>query len=151
MRAIQTLAAMLLLTALPFSRGAAQATDTSEVSLLKAREAVWRDYFANAPTLATALPANFIALGAGDSTWRDKAAILAASRASAAEGVKLVSLRFPRNKVERYGPVAVIYSRYETVLEGPKGRTTRRGNVTEVFRWDGKRWLHPSWHLDNEG
>lgn len=141
---------MLLLAAVPLSRGAAQAADTSEASLLKAREAVWRDYFANAPTLATALPDNFISLGAGDSTWRDKAAVLAGSRASAAEGRKLVSLRFPRNKIERYGPVAVIYSRYEMVLDGPMGRTTTRGNVTEVFRWDGKRWLHPSWHLDSD-
>jgi hypothetical protein len=142
---------MLLLTAVPLSRGAAQAADTSEASLLKAREAVWRDFYANAPTLATALPANFIAMGAGDSTWQDKAAALAASRAAAAAGMKLISVRFPRNKIERYGPVAVIYSRYETVVEGPNGRITRRGNVTEIFRWDGKRWLHPSWHLDSDG
>lgn len=142
---------MLVLTTVPFSRSGAQAADTSEASLLKAREAVWWDFYANAPTLATALPANFIALGAGDSTWQDKAAILAASGASAAEGVKLISVRFPRNKIERYGPIAVIYSRYETVVEGPKGRTTRRGNVTEIFRWDGTRWLHPSWHLDSDG
>ena len=82
---------------------------------------------------------------------QDKATVLASSRASATGGAKLVSLRFPRNKIERYGPVALIYSRYEMELEGPNGRTTRRGNVTEVFRWDGKRWLHPSWHLDNDG
>lgn len=139
---------LLLLT--PPSRGAAQAADTSDASLLKAREAVWRDFYANAPTLASVLPPNFIALGAGDSTWQDKATALAASRASAAGGVKLISVRFPRNKIERYGPVAVIYSRYETVVEGPNGRTTRRGNVTEIFRWDGTRWLHPSWHLDSD-
>jgi hypothetical protein len=141
----------LLLAALPLHRADAQTSDTTEASLLRAREAVWRDYFANSPKLAITLPANFIAMDAGDSTWQDKASTLAAARASVAEGVKLVSLRFPRNKVERYGPVAIIYSRYEMVLDGPKGRNTVRGNVTEVFRWDGTQWLHPSWHLDYDG
>lgn len=42
-------------------------------------------------------------------------------------------------------------SRYEAVLDGPEGRTTMRGNITEVFRWDGRRWLHPSWHMDFDG
>jgi hypothetical protein len=140
---------MLLLLVLPAPAGA-QIADTSEASWLRAREAVWRDYFANSPNLTVTLPDNFVAMSAGDSTWRNKAAALASAKASAAEGVKLVSLRFPRNKVERYGPVALIYSRYEAILEGPNGRTTMKGNVTEVFRWDGRRWLHPSWHLDFE-
>lgn len=142
--------AMLLLAALPFDRAIAQTADTTEASLLRAREAVWRDWFANGPNLAVTLPADFVSIHAGDSIWTDKAATLASSRASAAEK-RLVSLRFPRNKIERYGHVAVIHSRYEAVLEGTKGRTTLRGNITEVFRWDGKRWLHPSWHMDSDG
>lgn len=150
-RLAAAVAMALLLAALPFDRATAQTADTTQASLLRAREAVWRDWFANSPSLATTLPAGFVAIEAGDSTWEDRAATLAGSRASVAEGTKLVSLRFPRNKIERYGPVAIIYSRYEMVLDGPKGRTTVRGNVTEVFRWDGKRWLHPSWHLDYDG
>ena len=50
-----------------------------------------------------------------------------------------MSLRFPRNRVERYGHVAVIHSRYEAVLEG-SGRTTLQGNITEVFVWNGSGW-----------
>lgn len=142
--------AMLLLAALPFDRAIAQAADTTEASLLRARETVWRDWFANGPNLAVTLPADFVSIHAGDSIWTDKAATLASSRAAAAEK-RLVSLRFPRNKIERYGHVAVIHSRYEAVLEGTKGRTTLRGNITEVFRWDGRRWLHPSWHMDSDG
>jgi hypothetical protein len=145
------LAMTLLLAAVPFGRGIAQTADTTEASLLRAREAVWRDWFANGPNLAVTLPAEFVSIHAGDSTWTDKAGTMASSRASVAEGLKLVSLRFPRNKIERYGHVAVIHSRYEAVLDGPKGKTTLRGNITEVFRWDGKRWLHPSWHMDSDG
>lgn len=159
MRSIRTLSrwagrgagVALLLAMVAHARASAQINDTTQASLLRAREAVWRDYFANSPDLAVTLPANFIAMDAGDSTWQDKAATLAAARASAARGTKLVSLRFPRNKIERFGSVAVIYSRYEMVLDGPDGRSTRRGNVTEIFLWDGKRWLHPSWHLDYDG
>jgi hypothetical protein len=122
--------------------------DTTEASLLSAREAVWRDYFANGPNLAITLPAGFIGIAAGDTAWEDRAATLASAKASVARGTKLVSLRFPRNVIERYGTIAVVHSRYEAVLEGPTGPTTMRGNITEVFRWDGKRWLHPSWHMD---
>jgi hypothetical protein len=148
---IACVSAVVLTAGSIVAQSGGRTAEPSEASLLAAREAVWRDFFANAPTLEAVLPANFVALYAGDSTWQDKAAVLAASRGSATGGTKLVSLRFPRNKIERVGPVALIYSRYEMELEGPDGRTTRRGNVTEVFRWDGKRWLHPSWHIDNDG
>jgi len=126
---------------------AQQRPDTSQASLFAAREAVWRDYFANGPDLAAALPPDFIAIQAGDSTWGGRERTLAGSRASAASGVKLTSLSFPRNRVERYGDVAIIHSRYEAVLEGPNGRNPMRGQITEVFRWTGTRWIHPSWHM----
>jgi hypothetical protein len=124
--------------------------EPDEISLLAAREAVWRDWFAGAPRLAETLTSDFIGIQAGDSTWSDQAATIAASRASAASGVKLVSLEFPKNKIERYGPVAVIHSRYRAVLEGPQGQNVLAGQITEVFRWDGRRWVHPSWHMDSD-
>ena len=34
---------------------------------------------------------------------------------------------------------------------GAGDSTWLRGNITEVFRWDGTRWLHPSWHMDYDG
>jgi hypothetical protein len=131
-------------------RDEAEAEDAgpSEASLLAAREAVWRDYFANRPDLASALPDDFVAIEQGDSVWADRGRTLANARASAERGTKLVSLEFPRNRIERYGPVAVIHSRYRAVLEGREGRQTMAGQATEVFRWTGTRWVHPSWHLD---
>jgi hypothetical protein len=142
----------LLLALAPLAPAAAQQpADTTEASLLRARDKVWRDYFASTPDLALTLPAEFVSIHSGDSTWGNRTATLESARASAASGRKLVSLHFPRNKIERYGPVAVIHSRYQAELDGPDGRTTLQGNITEVFRWDGKRWLHPSWHMDFDG
>jgi hypothetical protein len=129
-------------------RAAGAAGEPSEASLLAARDAVWHDWFAAAPGLAATLPADFIGIQGGDSAWADRETTLAESRASAASGVRLVTLEFPRNRIERYGPVAIVHSRYRAVLEGPKGRNTLAGQITEVFRWDGRRWLHPSWHME---
>ena len=126
----------------------AQRADSSEASLLKAREAVWRDYFANGPGLSATLPNDFVGIEAGRLEWADRERTLAAAKMSAEAGVKLVTLDFPKNRIERYGPVAIIHSRYRAVLEGPKGTNTMSGQITEVFRWDGRRWLHPSWHMD---
>ncbi|HEX9894667.1 MAG TPA: hypothetical protein VGA78_12130, partial [Gemmatimonadales bacterium] len=97
------------------------ADDTSLASLYAAREKAWRDYFANSPDLARTLPADFVGIEAGDSLWDDLAETLAAAKASASRGIRLTALRFPRNRVERYGNVAVIHSRYEAELEGPDG------------------------------
>lgn len=140
----------VLTTVLAFAALGQQSTAPSDSSLFVAREAVWRDYFANGPDLATALPDNFVAINTGDSLWEDRAATLAGARASAARGTRLTELRFPRNVVQRYGDVAIIHSRYEAVLETGAERFTMRGHITEVFVWDGKRWIHPSWHMNIE-
>ncbi|HEX9892487.1 MAG TPA: hypothetical protein VGA78_01130 [Gemmatimonadales bacterium] len=131
------------------TRGVAQpATDTSLTALYAAREKVWRDYFANGPDLAKTLPPGFLGIGAGDTAWADRASTLAGAKASAGRGTRLVALRFPRNRVERHGDVAIIHSRYEAELETGAGRNTLRGNITEVFLWTGTGWTHPSWHMD---
>jgi hypothetical protein len=120
----------------------------SDSSLFAAREAVWRDYFAASPALADELPADFVAIQAGDSLWADRARTLTGAKATAAVGTKLTSLRFPRNVVQRYGNVAIIHSRYEMTLERPGGTRTTNGQITEVFVWTGVRWIHPSWHME---
>ena len=126
----------------------AQSRMPSDTSLFAAREAVWRDFFAASPALAEELPADFVAMQARDSAWADRARTLAQARASAAAGTRLVSLRFPRNLVQRYGNVAIIHSRYEMTLERPAGTRTTAGQITEVFVWTGQRWIHPAWHME---
>ena len=131
---------------LPHRTGPAP-SDTSLASLYAAREKAWRDFFGDPDGLGRALPGSFVAIHGGDSTWVDRLTTLKQSQASVASGARLVSLTFPRNQVERYGNVAVIHSRYEAVLQGG-GRNTIRGNITEVFVWNGSSWSHPSWHMD---
>ena len=46
--------------------------------------------------------------------------------------------------------LTVVEQRYRAVLEGPQGKNTLAGQITEVFRWDGRRWIHPSWHMDSD-
>jgi hypothetical protein len=127
-----------------------QAAVPSDSSLFAARAALWRDYFANAPDLAAALPENFVAINEGDSVWTGRAATLAEAKASAARGTRLTALSFPENTVQRYGSVAIIHSRYDAVLERGADHRRLRGLITEIFVWNGRRWIHPSWHMNVE-
>jgi hypothetical protein len=139
----------LALAVLPPGQAVAQkGAAPPDSSLFAAREAVWRDFFAAAPGLASALPENFVGIVTGDSVWDGRAATLADAKASAASGTRLAALRFPRNVVQRYDDVAIIHSRYEAVLEKEGQSQTMRGQITEVFVWTGSRWIHPSWHMD---
>jgi hypothetical protein len=145
---MRALALGVILPVLVAAAGRAQRPDTSRASLFAARERVWRDYFGNGADLPRVLTADFVGIQAGDTTWTDRAATLAGARESAERGSRLVSLQFPRNVVERYGNVAIVHSRYLAELDGPDGRSSLRGNITEVFVWTGSRWAHSSWHMD---
>ena len=140
--------ALAMIACIGSSALVAQTSAPSDSSLFAAREAVWRDFFAASPTLAEELPADFVAIQAGDSLWADRARTLMDAKASAARGTRLTALRFPRNVVQRYGNVAVIHSRYEMTLERPGGTRTTSGQITEVFVLTGRRWIHPSWHME---
>jgi ketosteroid isomerase-like protein len=121
-----------------------------KASLLAAREAAWRNYYSDADRLAAMLPDDFIAIDNGGGTFSNKAETVAGSRADVAAGKKITSLKFPDTKIQRYGDVAIIYTTYELVIAGKDGKTvTASGRATEIFRWDGARWLHPGWHLDS--
>ena len=133
------------------SQQQAQSTKSpSDASLLAAREAVWRHFFANADSLAADLTDDFIAMGDESPEPTNKQQTVNASRETIAAGVTLASLAFPRNAIQRYGDVAIIYGqyRYQTARNGEKG-PMRAGRCTEVFRWNGRRWVHTAWHLEN--
>ncbi len=119
-------------------------------SLLAAREAAWRNYYSDPDKLAAMLPEDFIAIDNGGGQFSNKAETVASSRADVAAGQKIESLKFPDTKIQRYGDVAIIYTTYELVIAGKDGKkVTASGRATEIFRWDGTRWLHPGWHLDS--
>jgi hypothetical protein len=120
-----------------------------EASLLAAREGVWRHFFTNADSLAADLTNDFIGMGDESRAPSNKRQTVNASRETIASGVRLASLAFPRNTIQRYGEVAIIYGeyRYQTSRNGRPG-PMRSGRCTEVFRWNGQRWVHTAWHLE---
>jgi ketosteroid isomerase-like protein len=130
---------------------------TSEVTpglrdeILKAREAVWRAWFANdRQTLDAVIPEETVAINAGDGPWEGRAEVLAGAEKFAASGAKLMRLEYPRTEIRLYGDVAILYTTYLFEVISPDGkRETTAGRGTEIFvRRDG-RWVNPGWHLDS--
>lgn len=137
--------------ALAAARQQARTFSSAERSrLLAAREAVWRAYFAGDEAhLQSVIPADTLAINAGEEAWPDRSAILAGARAVAATGARLVRLEFPRTEIRAYGDVAVLYTTYSFELESAGERRTQAGRGTEVFVHRDGRWQNPGWHLDS--
>lgn len=76
-------------------------SDEERRELLAAREAVWRAYFANdAQHLDKVIPAETIAINAGEGAWGNRAEVLAGAAGFASSGGKLLKLEFPRTEVQ---------------------------------------------------
>jgi ketosteroid isomerase-like protein len=119
--------------------------------LLKAREEVWRAWFAgDAKSLEALVPEDTIVISAGEEKWKHQADILESSAQFHATGGKLIRLEFPRTEVQRFGDVAVTYSQYlyETEVGGKRSVTT--GRATETFVRRKGKWTNPGWHTDTE-
>jgi hypothetical protein len=147
--AARSMTALVMLGAMTGQMQAQALPNDWEQSLLATRESVWRAWFAGDQSLAAALPDEFVGISSGGGEWQTKDKTLAASRRFAEDGGKLEELRFPVNRIQRYGNVAIIYSEYQAVLVKKEDRSVLAGRVTEVFVWDGGRWRHPGWHLDS--
>jgi hypothetical protein len=130
--------------------GSTALTAAERDELLRAREAVWKAWFANdQDELLRALPAETIAIDAGVEAWGDVAEILRRARSFAADGGRLVRLEFPKTEIQAFSAVAVLYTTYLLETEHRGERVTMQGRGTEVFvRRDG-RWLNAGWHLDS--
>jgi ketosteroid isomerase-like protein len=119
-------------------------------SLLEAREAVWRAYFAgDRATLEKLIPAETITIEAGDNNWSNRETILEGSAQFAKGGGKLVKLEFPKTEIQLYGVTAVVYSNYAYELEVGGQQVNRSGRVTEVFVMRKGQWVNPGWHMDS--
>jgi uncharacterized protein (TIGR02246 family) len=141
------------LTVLPATAANSASTPFSpgeRAELLKAREAVWRAWFANdRRALEEVLPEDTVAINNGEEKWESRAAVLEGAAQFASDGGRLVRLEFPKVEVQRFGDVAVIYSLFITETETHGQRTTSSGRATEVFVRRNGRWLNPGWHLDS--
>jgi len=147
---IRATVGMLLLIAAACAAKDAPRDDGRLARLLPDRDAIWQAWFSNDSTrLEQLLPQDIVAINNGDTTWQDRAAVLAAADAFAKSGGKLVRLTFPRTEQQVFGDVAILYSRYELELELNGRRIAQSGRVTEVFVWRNGVWQNVGWHLDS--
>lgn len=128
---------------------AAHADDRA--GLMKAREAVWRAWFANdAKTLEAMVPPDTIVIGSGQEEWRHQADILRSAAKFQSDGGKLIRLEFPQTEIQRFGDVAIFYSKYLYETEEDGKRSVTSGRVTEIFVLRNGKWTNPGWHTDTE-
>jgi len=154
MRIIALTLAAALACAGPVAEPPAQETAGSSVdaetraALEKARDVVWRAWFAgDTATLARVIPG---ALAAGEGNgWSDRDKTIAGSREFAANGGKLVDITFDSTTFSLHGSVAIVTARYATttVEPGSDKQVTTSGYAVEVFVLENGQWVNPFWHL----
>lgn len=119
--------------------------------LLKVREAVWRAWFADdTKTLEKLVPPDTIVISAGEEQWKTQAEVFQSAAQFHADGGKLIRLEFPRTEIQRFGDVAIIWSKYLVETETNGKRSLTSGRVTEVFVRRNGQWTNPGWHTDSE-
>ena len=117
-------------------------------SLMKAREAVWRAWFAgDQAALLKLLPPELITIEPGSTTFGTQKSTLDGSRAFAAGGGKLTRIAFPSTEIQVYGNTAILYTSYEMDLQNGAQTRTERGMATEVFVMKDGEWLNTGWQL----
>jgi ketosteroid isomerase-like protein len=114
--------------------------------LLQTRASVWRAWFAgDIPALEKLVPPDTIVVGSGDQDFETQADIIADSKKFHDNGGKLIRLEFPVTKVQRFGDVAILYSRYVYEIESGSERTVHAGYSTETFVFRDGHWVNPGW------
>jgi ketosteroid isomerase-like protein len=117
-------------------------------SLLAAREAVWRAWFAHdTPQLTELIPPELIAIESSEK-WQTRDDELAGSKDFAAKGGKLVRLEFPQTEIQAYGRTAILYTKFTLETEMAGKQTTVSGRATEMFVYREGKWVNVGWHLD---
>ena len=140
--------AILCLTTLGAVHLAAQKADDRE--LLRARETVWRAWFAgDSNTLKEFVPPETIVISGGEQQWKHQADVFRASAEFHAKGGKLIQLVFPVTEVQHFGNVAIVWSNYALEIDVGGKRSSDSGRVTEIFVWRDGRWTNPGWHTDS--
>jgi len=124
-------------------------SDAAKKSLLDAREAVWRAWFANdRAALDKLIPAELVTIEPAGDNFGTRAFVLGASESFAKSGAKLARLEFPKTEIQLYGATAIVYSTYLYEIERDGKRTPTSGRVTEVFVQRNGQWVNPGWHMD---
>lgn len=120
--------------------------------LLKAREAVWRAWFAaDEAALKTMLPPETVALAAGPQGWATRDGIIASAVESAKAGTRLVKIEFPRTEIQSYGATAILYTTYAFETETAGKRGGEKGKAIELFVRRQHGWVNSGWQLMPDG
>ena len=128
--------------------GVARGLDDDErKSLLAAREAVWRAWFAgDAPALAKLLPPELVVIDP-NGEFKSQPMTVEQSHTFAAGGGTLARLSFPHTELQAYGATAILYSTYEMDVVSDGKTQTQRGAATEVFVRRPEGWINTGWQL----
>jgi ketosteroid isomerase-like protein len=119
--------------------------------LLSVREAVWRNWFAgDIQALEKLVPKDAIAINSGETKWQNQAEIFQEATQFHASGAKLIRLEFPHTEIQRFGNVAVLYSKFQYEIETNGKLSVSSGRATEVFVLTNGQWTNPGWHTDRE-
>ena len=125
--------------------------ETEKTELLKAREAVWRAWFAgDTASLVKLVPPELVTIEPDAKTFGTREATLTASRGFAAAGGKLTRIVFPHTQFQAYGNTVILYTTYEMDMVIDGKTRTERGAATEVFVQHGGRWVNTGWQLSRD-
>ncbi len=123
----------------------------NDEELLRARETVWRAWFAgDIKTLEELVPPESIVMRGGEKEWKHQSDVLRSSSEFHSKGGKLLRLEFPRTEVQHFGAVAIVWSSYVLETEVDGNRLLGSSRVSEIFVWQHGRWTNPGWHTDEE-
>lgn len=125
----------------------AQQQDDSE--LLRVREQVWRAWFAgDTKTLEELVPAETIVMSGGEEKWKHRDDVLKTSVEFHSKGGKLLRLDSPRNEIQHFSDVAIVWSSYSLELEVDGKKSSETSRITEIFVKKNGKWTNPGWHSD---
>jgi Domain of unknown function (DUF4440) len=149
MRRLTCITAALIILCIAGTAFASSSKEDSD--LLIAREAVWRNWFAgDIQALEKLVPKEALAINAGEEKWQAQAEIFQEATQFHASGAKLIRLEFPRTEIQRFGNVAILYSKYQYEVESNGKRSINSGRATEVFVLTNGQWTNPGWHTDRD-
>jgi hypothetical protein len=150
MRAMVVVAMLLGVVVAPGKRQGAHATvdARTRAELERARDVVWRSWFAGDSATLDRILASALAAGDGIDGWADRKTAISDSREFAKSGRKLVNLEFDSTAIALHGTVAVMTARFSYTVADRGGRQeTTRGYAVEIFAHEKGAWTHPFWHL----
>jgi len=150
MRAMLVVALLLGVVVTPGQRqGSQSAVDArTRAELERAREVIWRAWFAGDSATLDRVLAGALAAGDNVDGWADRRTAISGSREFAKSGSRLLNLRFDSTAIAMHGQVAVMTARYSYTIADRGGRQeTTRGHAVEIFVHEKGTWTHPFWHL----